>query len=668
METDSKPSLLRRLRTVVIGGSRDLRDRHLFHKLSLIAFFAWVGFGADGLTSSCYGPEEAFRTLGAHKYLSIFVALGTAVTILVISGSYSQLIELFPTGGGGYLVASKLLSPSLGMIAGCALLIDYVLTISLSIASGADALFSFLPPSMYRYKLGFAVAGVILLIVMNLRGVKESVVPLLPIFLMFLLTHAFAILYALVGHLVDLGRVAQTTAVEIQQTTNQLGLVGMVILVLRAYSMGAGTYTGIEAVSNGMMFLREPRVQTGKRTMRYMAFSLAFTVVGLMIAYLLYQTEPHKTKTLNAILFETMARDWGTGWGKTFVYVTLFSEAALLFVAAQTGFLGGPAVLANMALDRWFPSRFSSLSDRFVTQNGILIMGGAALVTMILAGGSVRTLVVLYSINVFITFCLSQSGMVRHWWSSRSTESGWRGKILVNGVGLVLCLFILIMVVVLKFKEGGWVTLAVTGGLIMIAVSVRSHYNRAGKLLRRLDTLVKVAEDEDAAGAASLPAAGRPGDEPFDPKAKTAILLVNGFSGLGLHTLLSVIRMFEGVFKNFVFVQIGVVDAGNFKGLREIDHLRKRVESDINRYVSFMRRHGYHAEGRWSIGTDIVEEVAKTAPNLLEKYPGAVFFGGQLVFPEDSFMTRLLHNYVVFSVQRQLYRLGIPFVILPVRL
>jgi hypothetical protein len=156
--------------------------------------------------------------------------------------------------------------------------------------------------------------------------------------------------------------------------------------------------------------------------------------------------------------------------------------------------------------------------------------------------------------------------------------------------------------------------------------------------------------------------------EPFDPKAKTAVILVNGFSGLGLHTLFSVMRMFEGVFKNFVFVQVGVLDAGNFKGLAEIDHLRRRAGSDVDRYVEFMRRHGYDAEGFSSIATDIVEEVSKTAPKILEKYPSAVFFGGQLVFPEDSFITRFLHNHVVFAIQRSLYRLGIPFVILPIRL
>ena len=150
-ETSPDPNLIHRIKTLLIGGARSPQDREVFHKLTLAAFFAWVGLGSDGMSSSCYGPEEAFLALGEHKFLAIFVALASAITIFVISASYSQIIELFPSGGGGYVVASKLVSPTVGMVAGCALLIDYVLTISISLASGADALFSFLPLEMGRY-------------------------------------------------------------------------------------------------------------------------------------------------------------------------------------------------------------------------------------------------------------------------------------------------------------------------------------------------------------------------------------------------------------------------------------------------------------------------------------------------------------------------------------
>src|SRR5512143_3940863 len=183
MEPQQKPSFIHRIKNIIIGGKHDIEDRKIFHTLSLIAFFAWVGLGADGLSSSCYGPEEAFIALHGHTYLSVFVAIMSGITVLIIAASYSQLIELFPTGGGGYLVASKLLSPTVGMISGSALLIDYVLTITISVASGADALFSFLPSTWLPYKLTLALSGVAVLTVMNMRGAKESILPLVPIFL-----------------------------------------------------------------------------------------------------------------------------------------------------------------------------------------------------------------------------------------------------------------------------------------------------------------------------------------------------------------------------------------------------------------------------------------------------------------------------------------------------
>lgn len=663
MEQNRKQSPLQRLKTLIIGGKHNIDDKSIFHKLSLIAFFAWVGLGADGLSSSCYGPEETFLALQGHLHLGIFVALMSGITVLVIAASYSQIIELFPAGGGGYLVASKLLSPTVGMVSGSALLIDYVLTITISVASGADALFSFLPPAWLHYKLPFAIAGVLLLTVMNMRGVKESVLPLVPIFLTFVATHAFIIGYALLANAGNFGDVVSATRADLAQSQAEIGIGGMMLLLLRAYSMGAGTYTGIEAVSNGLPILREPRVLTGKRTMRYMAVSLAFVVMGLIIAYLLYRVTPQAGKTLNAVLFEAMTRDWGKG-GVAFVFITLLSEAALLFIAAQAGFLDGPRVLANMALDRWFPAKFAMLSDRLVTQKGILMMGGAALVTMILTNGSVKYLVVLYSINVFITFFLSQLGMVRHWWRVRGSEARWRKKLVVNGVGMTLTLFILVTVTIIKFHEGGWITLVLTGSLAGLALLTRRHYQNTYHVLKRLDELVKVVE-------VSCPV--KPGDEDkertikYDPQDKTAILLVNGFNGLGLHTLFSIIRLFGGTFKNFVFIQVGVVDAGNFKGADDVSAMKTEVKKGLDRYVQYMRCHGYYASAYSSFGNDVVDEVARLTPEILERFPNAILFGGQLVFPKTTFFSGLFHNYTIFAVQRRFYNQGIPVVILPIR-
>ncbi|MCC7408692.1 MAG: APC family permease [Phycisphaeraceae bacterium] len=660
----------KKIKTLLVGKARDPLDRGVFHRLSLVAFFAWVGLGADGLSSSCYGPEEAFRAMGAYPYLSIFVAIASALTVLVISTSYTQIIERFPSGGGGYVVASKLLTPSLGMVSGCALVLDYVLTIAISIASGMDALFSFLPQGWQgvfvlgmSLKLWAVFAGLLGLTLLNLRGVKESVVPLVPIFLAFILTHVFVIGSAVAMKIANLPHVVSRTGEELSAASGAIGSLGVVALLLRAYSMGAGTFTGIEAVSNNLGILREPRVQTGKRTMAYMAASLAFTVLGLMLAYLLFDVAHEEGKTLNAVLFEAFTARWPGTLGQGFVWLTLLSEAAILMIAAQAGFLGGPAVLSNMALDGWAPRRFANLSDRLVTENGVLMMAGAAAAIILFTRGSVGALVVLYSINVFITFVLSQAGMVRLWFGERRLPgSQWKKGITLNGTGLVICAFILVSIVWIKFHEGGWVTLLITGALVLAAIAIRRHYRNTGRILRRLDALVRAAE--------LPPPVHRPDDAPpaYDPSGKTAAVLVGGFNGVGLHTVLNVVRLFPQSFKNFVFISVGIIDAGNFKGTSELSHLQQHTQEQVDKYVRFAQGQGYYAESVTGMGMDVVAEVAKLAPDILAKFPDTVFFGGQLVFENETMLTRFLHNYTVFALQRRFYRDGVPVVILPIRL
>ena len=276
----AEPSLWQRARERFVGRARDPLDPHVFHQISLVAFLAWVGLGADGLSSSCYGPAEAYLALGEHHFLAVILAALMGITVFVISASYAQIIQLFPTGGGGYLVATHLLGSGAGLVSGCALVIDYVLTISVSVASGADAVFSLLPPDLHVYKLMAAVLVVVLLIVLNMRGVKESVTLLLPIFVLFLITHAVMIGVALISKAPEAPRIVADAYAESQQAAGSLGIAALFLMLMRAYSLGGGTYTGIEAVSNGLQILREPRVATGKRTMLYMALSLALVVVG----------------------------------------------------------------------------------------------------------------------------------------------------------------------------------------------------------------------------------------------------------------------------------------------------------------------------------------------------------------------------------------------------
>jgi amino acid transporter len=665
---NKRGSVTKFVKNVVIGKERTLTEKGLFHKLSLITLLAWVGLGADGLSSSCYGPEEAYKALrdplGAwdHTGLAVFIAAMSALTVIIISASYSQIIGLFPSGGGGYVVATRLLTPTLGVISGSALLIDYVLTIAVSVASSMDFLFS-MKPDWVGMKFYAEIAALLFMTVLNLRGVRESVMVLLPIFFAFLLTHIFAVGYAFFTHGSAVMALAGNTSAAVHDASADIGMFAVLALLIKAYSMGAGTYTGIEAVSNGLSILREPRVRTGRRTMLLMALSLAGMVAGLLVAYLLVHVDVTKTaggtKTLNAVLLETLTASWSPALSHAFVGVALISSAALLLIAAQAGFLGGPPVLAAMALDRWMPNRFAALSDRYVTINGVLIMGGAALVILLFTHGSVGLLVVLYSINVFITFSLSQLGMVRHWLQVRKTERGWWRRLAINAVGLALTSFILVIMIVQKFTSGGWVTIAMTGALVAFAFAVRRHYDEVRSQLKNMDCIMEAA--------LAPPPPGSQDFAPLPTSRRTAIFLVNGFNGLGLHTLFGSAQHYGGSFKKIVFIQIGVVDAGNFKGADELQRLQDHIKAEGQKYVDYIQSRGGCAEAVTAVGHDVLGEMEKLLPELTQKYPKALFFSGQLVFEHETVITKWLHNYTAFALQRRLFLHGLPCAIVPIR-
>jgi amino acid transporter len=659
--------VIKKVKETFIGNPRDLSDSSTFRQISLVVFLAWVGLGSDALSSSCYGPEEIYKTLGVHVNLSIIVGMITMVTIFIISTSYSQIIRLFPHGGGGYLVASRLISPNVGMVSGSALLIDYVLTISISVSSGSDAIFSFLPVQFHEYKVAFAILILGVLVILNLRGVKESVKALTPIFIIFVIAHIFLIVYAFTTHVPQMKDVAIQTSTDFSSSISQLGIYGTIFLIMKAYSMGAGTYTGIEAVSNGIPNLREPRVKTAIKTMRLLASSLSIAVIGLIISYFLFDVHIEQGKTLNAVLIGKAIASWNPFIGQSFLYITLISEAALLFVAAQTGFLDGPRVMANMAHDSWLPRRFSMLSDRLVSQNGVLIMGVAAFFVIWLSKASVGFLVVLYSINVFITFSLSQFGMVKHWITQRKTDKKWFGKLLINGTGFLLTTFILITVIVIKFDEGGWITILITGALVSLAVFIKRHYIKIGKEIVRIQYVMNSKMSETIAEL-NQNLKRKPDETTFDAHDMTAVILVNGYSGIGLYSLFKILSKFKDVYKNFVFIEIGIVDADTFHKGDVVESITQNIVQDLSKYVYLIKQLGYNAEYRYAIGTDVAEEVLNIVPEIVDKYTNTTFIGGQLVFSGTYRASRLLHNYTIFAIQRRLYKFGLTTIIIPISL
>ena len=659
---DAPPRLsrIRRIKHFLFGRPRDLADSRLFHRLSLIPFLAWVGLGADGLSSSAYGPEEAFKALGAHSYLALGLAALMAITVLLISAAYRRIIEEFPTGGGGYVVASKLLGASAGVVSGSALLVDYVLTITISIAAAGDALFSFsfLTPAWHEAKLPVEFGFILLLTALNIRGVRESVLTLLPVFLLFLVTHALLIGGGILGHLPEVSRTVGAVRGGYAHGVATLGAWGLLLVFVRAYSLGGGTYTGIEAVSNGLPIMREPRVATGKRTMVYMGTSLAFTASGLLLCYLLWQLAPAPGKTMNAVLVERLAG--GLPFGQTFVVLTLFSEAMLLVVAAQAGFIDGPRVLANMAVDSWMPHRFAALSERLTTQNGILLMGGAALAALIYTAGDVGHLVVMYSINVFLTFSLSMFSMLRFWWQHRGARREWKTRLALFASGFVMCVTILVITVYEKFAQGGWITVVITALLIGLCFLIRRHYRSVAAELDRLDR-----ELGDLPRTA-LRSSATPVDQ-LDPRKPTAAVLVGSYGGVGIHTMLNIFRAFPGHFKNLVFLSVGVVDSGEFKGEDAVEHLRLRTEEMLTNYVGLATGLGMPATARMAIGTEAVAEAEKLCLEVAREFPHIVFFAGKMIFQRETWYHRLLHNETALAVEKRLRWVGKTMVTMPIR-
>jgi len=645
-----------KLKQFVIGDPINPFNPQTLRHVSLIAFLAWIGLGADGLSSSCYGPEEAFIALGHNPHLALYIAFATAITVFIISLGYNQVIELFPSGGGGYKVATQLLGSYIGLISGAALIVDYVLTIAVSIASGTDAFFSILPKVCLHYKLFTEVLLVILLMVINFRGMKESIQILMPIFIGFVIIHFSLIVYGITAHSKGLISIIPDTLTETKSLAATIGWVPLLAIMLHAYSLGSGTYTGLEAVSNNVNRLSEPRVTTGKWTMFYMATSLSFTAAGIILLYLLWNATPVAGQTLNAVVFHSILGNSTTG--KVLLAITLLLEAALLFVGANTGFLAGPSVLANMAVDSWLPNRFRHLSTRLVIQNGLILFGISALIILLWSHGRVSLLVILYSINVFITFSLSLLGLCVYWIKRRNKASPrWRMRLAFSLFAFIITSSILCITLFTKFESGGWFTVMITCAVIGLCLLIKKHYKSINKKLAELDAQLKQPITEKKSAPITP-----------DPHQPTAVIFVGKSFGVGMHTLLCVLRIFPRYFKNFIFVSAGIVDVESFTGDSALEKMRKEVDETLEYFVDYSQQYGLAAESYAAFGTDTVENLTQLAEKVGEKYPNCIFFSSKLIFEHDNWITRILHNETPTTLQRQLHLQGKELMILPMKI
>jgi hypothetical protein len=281
-------------------------------------------------------------------------------------------------------------------------------------------------------------------------------------------------------------------------------------------------------------------------------------------------------------------------------------------------------------------------------------MGAASLATLFYTHGDITALVTMYSINVFVTFSLSQLAMLRYW--KRTPGAGRRRGFGIHGVAFALCAAILAGTVYEKGEQGGWITIAVTGLVIGLCFLIRRHYRAVHGNLKRLDAIMEVLPPH--------PGGPRPA---LDPRAPTAVLLVGGYGGLGVHALLTIQRTFPGFFRNFIFVSVGVVDSAAMKGVEEVDRVRLRTQTALDRYVELAHRLKLAADYRMDVGTETVATAEALCAAIAQEFPRAVFFAGKLVFERERFFQRLLHNETAYQLQRRLQFRGLNAMVLPVR-
>jgi len=436
-------------------------------------------FASDNISSSAYATEEIMRVLvlaGAGALaltMPITVAIVFVLAIVVIS--YRQTIKAYPNGGGSYVVASENLGPIAGLTAAGALLTDYVLTVAVSVAAGVAALTSIWPQLFdYRVELGVGLVAVIAFI--NLRGIRESgLVFSIPTYVYFVSIFGllmFGLFMFATGTLPDYTPPAgwdPNTVVE------PLGL----LLILRAFSSGAVALTGTEAVSNGVPAFKPPEVRNAQTVIMLMGtgFAIIFLGIGFLGGQLGIVPDPTEQETVLSQLTRTLV---GTG---PYYLLVQIATALLLVLAANTSFNGFPRLAGILARDGYLPRLFQFRGDRLAFNTGIVLL---ALVSALLIwgfGGSVAALIPLYTVGVFIAFTLSQSGMVKHWWSRRSTERGWSKRAIVNGLGAITTGVVALQVGISKFLLGAWVVLLLIPLLIAMMLFIRRQYKSSAEQL-----------------------------------------------------------------------------------------------------------------------------------------------------------------------------------------
>jgi amino acid transporter len=463
------------LKRLLVG--RPLASAEQEHQ-RLVKTIALAVFSSDAISSTAYATEEILRVLvplGGLAALADLVPISLVVVVLlaIVAFSYRQTIFAYPNGGGSYVVSRENLGVNPSLVAGASLLVDYILTVAVSISAGVAAITSAYEPLRGR-QVGLGLALLTLITLANLRGVKESGRIFAAPTYLYIFSLVGLVGWGLFQVFTDrIGALPPDEEALAELTRNGRLMTGVTLFALmRAFSSGAVALTGVEAISNGVPAFRRPESRNAATTLAAMAAILGVFFFGISVLadHLQPTVQPEGGETILSILGRAV---WGTG---AVYYVLQASTAAILVLAANTAYADFPRLSSIIARDGFLPRQLFNRGDRLVFSNGILVLAGAAGLLLVVFGGETTALIPLYAVGVFTSFTLSQWGMVQH--HRREREPGWRNSIAINGVGAVATAIVLAVVVVSKFTIGAWVPVILIPIIMALFKGVHRHYEQ----------------------------------------------------------------------------------------------------------------------------------------------------------------------------------------------
>lgn len=462
-------TLVTALKRLLIG--RPLKSTELVEqKLSKTKALAILS--SDALSSVAYGPEQiliVLVTLGAAAlWYSLPIAVGILILLIALILSYRQIIYAYPRGGGAYMVSRENLGADFGLIAGGSLLVDYILTVAVSVSAGADAITSAFP-ILHDHKVAIAVAFVLLITLLNLRGIRESASILAyPVYLF-----VFALII-MIG--VGLFNISSGVVPAENHTSIGTPVAGIsLFLLLRAFASGSSALTGVEAISNAIPNFRDPAPKNAAKTLVSMGLILAVLFSGITFLAYYYGITPSARETVvSQIASQTFGRNW-------MYYFIQGTTALILVFAANTGYSAFPLLAVNLARDKYLPRMLSNRGDRLVFSNGIVILGVAAIILILIFKGNTEHLIPLYAVGVFIPFTLAQTGMMLKW--LREKPANWVTKFIINTIGTFICFIVTMMFFITKLTQV-WPVFIFLPIIIILFHQIRKHYEAVGEQLR----------------------------------------------------------------------------------------------------------------------------------------------------------------------------------------